>query len=348
MTTPATPQKRFFAAGAKKATTWGEAVALGAGFAFDIKEDGDPSNDQPYIPSAEADSPIALGGDLGPIPPVDFAPAFTMRYDPTALGILIAQLFGTAGTPGDEGEGAYMHTLVWADENIGKFSTFAVERRSSIFEVPTVKPYMLDFSIAEGFLEGSIGLRGNTFINTSTTNQATQMDALTYRNRDLKIKFSDISIKMNNQVDGALSGENVLEVSDLSIHYERPHDGIHGAGSESIIEPQENGKPIVTVALTFPRMDAVNAAYFASCVAKTPQKLQIEATSPSQIGSSYYFFRQYFPRMKFVPPVRHPFGDIITTEITLQMEKAATPPTGMGQTVPFITWLNARAADYLT
>ena len=51
---------------------------------------------------------------------------------------------------------------------------------------------------------------------------------------------------MNSQIAGDVSSETALEFSDMSIHYERPQDSVHKAGSASIIEPAENGHPIIT------------------------------------------------------------------------------------------------------
>lgn len=99
MSTPTYPSKRFFAAGAKKGSTWGTAVALGAGFGILIENDGNPSLKQPYQSHEDIDAIIPFNGDLGPVGACDFSPEFSMRYDPGAIGSLIAALFGAAGTP---------------------------------------------------------------------------------------------------------------------------------------------------------------------------------------------------------------------------------------------------------
>lgn len=349
MTIPTTPQKRFLAAGAIKAANgWGTATAMGDLNGMLIKEDGGLKITRPYQPANEADAPFVLEGDLGNIEPVDFAIGFSMRYDPTAIGVLIAQLFGTASPePTPVGYG-YAHTLQWKDHNYGQFVTFAIERPRKIFEVASAKVYSLDLSIADGFLEGSLGLRGNTLINDSAVNGFNQMDALTYRDKKNRIKFSQISVKMNAEVDGTLVEASALEVSDLSIHYERPHDALHAAGSPSIIEPMENGPPIITVTLNFPRMNDDNDEYFALFNAETEQKLEVCATGVLISGDGYnYNFTQQFPRMRIID-IDYPFDDIVPGSIILQAEQAAAVPTGLVYKRPCVYWRNKRSTNYLT
>ncbi len=350
MATPTIPQRRLLAAGAKNsAQIWGTAEALGAGYGLLLESDGGLARNQAYLPAKEADTPFVLEGDLGPIDPVDFAPAFTQRYDPGALGILIAQLFGTAGTPGAVGAG-FAHILKWKEHIDGQYSTFAIERPSKIFEVPSAKPYMLDLNIADGFLKGTIGLRGNTLINTSAVNTLTQMDALTYADRANRVKFSGLVVYLVNQSLAAdPDTTTAIELSDISLHLERPHDSPHKAGSESIIEPAENAQSIITITMTFPRMNAVNNAYFADFIAETEKKAYIWFTGAYISGSAGQKFELqfYFPRLRIIN-IEYPFDEIVPGTITLQAEEAASNPDGFGNAIPYLRIVNTRSTDYLT
>lgn len=344
--TPIIPQRRLLAAGAKKcASAWGTAEALGAGYGMLIEEDGGLARAQPYLPAAEADTPFPLEGDLGNIEPVEFAPAFTMRYDPGAIGILMAQLFGTAGGPTDLTQGAYGHKLQWADENYGEFATFCVERPSKIYEVSNAKPYMLDLTIADGFLKGALGLRGNTLITNSVLNTLTQIDALTYADRGNRIKFSQLSVYMEDQSGGSPISAGVIEVSDLSIHYERPQDAPHKAGSEYIIEPIENAAPIVTIDLTFPRMNTTNDDYFDDFIAETEKKMLLRFYGAT-LGIDEYRLELWFPRLRVIA-ADYAFDEVVPGHITLQAEEAVSIPTGMTYKRPWIYMVNTRSTDYI-
>jgi len=346
MSTPDIPQSRFMAAGAKRsAQVWGTAEELGAAYGFDLNSDGGLVRNQSYHPAGGQDTPFPSEGDLGPIDPVDFAPEFDLRYDPGAIGIVLAQLFGTAGEPAAAGNG-WRHTFQWALENYGEFCTFAIERRDKIFEVPSAKPYSFDLSVADGFIQGTLGLRGNTLINTSTVNEATEMDALTYANRGLRIKFSDLLAYLTYQTNGSNPDQTTaIEISDISMHFERPHDGLPGAGSQSIMEPSENGKPIITMDLTFPRMNSINDPYFADFIAETEKKACMWFHGPVLQGAQLYEFDFYFPRLRVIN-VEYPNDPVIPCTMTLQAEKADTY-TGFLSPYPYIRPVNLRTTDYI-
>ncbi len=348
MATPTIPERRLMAAGLKKSgQSWGTAEALGAGFGVLLESDGGLNRTQPYLPAMEADSPMVLEGDLGPIDPVVFAPEFTMRYDPGALGIAIALLFGTAGAPDNKGSGAYRHTFQWADENYGNFVTFALEKAAKILEVASAKPMSLDLSVADGLIKGSIGFIGNTLIDSSAVNTLTQMDALTYKDRGNRMKFTEAEVKMNSQIAGAVQSETALEVSDISIHYERPQDNPHKAGSAAIIEPAENAHPIITVDLNFPRMNTVNAAFFATdFIAELEQKMEIRITG-TLIGATFYrYIYLVFPRLRVIE-TEYTWDEVIPARIKLQAEEAAAAPTGFSYARPHAYLENTRSTDYL-
>lgn len=347
MAIPTTAQKRFFAAGAiKSAEIWGTAEtitqALGGML---IESDGGLVRSQAYHPANEADTPFVKEGDLGDIDPVDFAPGFFMRYDPGIIGVLIAQLFGTCGEPTAKGGDAYTQTIQWDNENDGEFCTFAIERRDKIFEVPSAKPYSFDLSVADGFLKGSIGLRGNSVVEGVVN---TDLDSITYKDRDNRIRFSQGMFDMNDQGEGDALAETDLIISDFSVHYERPIDGLHCAGGAGIVEPAQNGQPIITATLTFPRMSAINAAYFADFIAETEKKLRIEFTGIQMDPSAqHYNLRMFFPRMRIIN-IEYTFDEIVPATITLQAEEAAAAPSGMGLAIPYLMLANKRSSKYIS
>ena len=209
---------------------------------------------------------------------------------------------------------------------------------------------MLDLNIADGFLKGSIGLRGDSLINTSAVNTLTQMDALTYADRGNRIKFSGLTVYL---VDQSLAADpdttSAIELSDISLHLERPHDSPHKGGSESIIEPAENAHSIITITMTFPRMNTVNNAYFANFIAETEKKAYIWFAGAylNGVSGQKYEFQFYFPRLRIIN-IDYPFDEVVPATITLQAEEAASNPDGFGNTIPYLRIVNTRSTDYLT
>jgi len=339
-------EKRFLAAGAKKGVIWGTAEPMGANDGMLIDSDGGLVRSQAYHPAYESDTPFPSEGDLGLIDPIDFTPEFFMRYDPGSIGLLLAQLFGTTGTPSGAGIG-WKHIFLWDDEINGKFSNFAVERANKILEVPSAKPFSFDLSLADGFIKGSIGLRGNTLINDSSINDYTQMDALTYADTGHRVKIRHLTSYLTHQSNSDNPNQtDAIKISDISMHFERPMDGLHEAGSSSIIEPVQNGAPVITVSLTFPRMDIVNDAYFADFIAETEKKAQFEFLEPTGEAGKHYALAFWFPRLRVIN-VDYPFDEIVPCTMTLQAEKAASY-SGFTYPYPYMQLTNKRSTSYFT
>lgn len=348
MAIPDVPQKRLMAAGIRRGeSSWGTALALGAGYGVLLESDGGLNRTHPYLPANEADSPMALEGDLGPHDPVVFAPGFAMRYDPGTIGTALALLFGIAGDPTDNGNGAYGHQFQWADDNYGLFLTFALEKLSKIYEVPSAKPTAFDLSVADGLIKGTISLVGDQLKEDSSINTLTQMDALTYADRGNRMKFSQTVFKMNNQSAGNAAAESALEISNFNLHLERPHDSPHKAGSNFMIEPAETGASIMTIELMFPRMSSINNAYFADFKDEVEKKLDIKMMGAIIGGPSPYAMHFKFPRLRVIE-VEYTWDEIIPARIKLQAEEAASAPEGMDYTRVGLTFQNTRSTDYLT
>lgn len=350
MATPTGPERRFLAAGAKKASAWRTAVALGAGCGLNCKAISGFNPSRDLIVAQEVDLPMPKSGALNVYKPQDITIISDMLYSPGALGTLIAQLFGTAGTPTTVDTTARKHTFQWADSNNGKFSTVAVEFPSKIFECPSAKP--IEWSLksqAGGIVQSELKLRGTKVIDDSSVNTSTQMDALTYDERDNYVKYEVQSIKMNDESAGDVAGETALPVIAAEISYKRTgHDGIAVSGYSDIQEPAEAGFPDIRVKLKFPHFTSALAGYLAKAIAGTTQKMLIKYTHNVLAGVSteYYSMSLYFPRLRLLCPEAS-WDEIVSLGLELVAEEAAVAPTGMTYTRPYVVLVNKRTTDYL-
>jgi len=343
MATPTYPSKRFFRAGAIKGAEWGEEVVLTATSGILIENDGNPTLKQPYNSHDDIDAIMPLDGDLGPIGAIDFAPDFAERYDPGPLGSMIAALFGTCPVPT-----AGKSILDWADY-VSLFFTFAVERPGTIIEVPSAMPMKYGVKVAGGLLKGSIGLRGNTLVAAPTLNTPTVMAALGYVDKGNRIKLSEGVLRMNEEDGIALAPGDVLEVSDIDISYERTLDDVHGAGSESIIQPKEKAFKMI-VKVTLPRTSAANLAYLATFKEMTAQKMDITFTGGIATGEVHYSRVYGFPRLKLSAPPAAPLADIMTTVLTFEAEQSIITGGPLGMLThyrPYIEMVNKATTGYL-
>lgn len=350
MGTPTGPERRFLAAGAKKASVWRTAVALGAGCGLNCKAITGfvPSRD--LIVAEEVDNPLAKAGALNVYKSPEFTVVSDMLYSPGALGTLIAMLFGTAGTPTTLDTSARKHTFQWADSNDGLFGTVAVEFPSKIYECPSAKPieWVLK-SASGGLVQSELKLKGNKIIDDSSVNTATEMDALTYDERANYVKFEVQSVKMNDESGGNLSSESPLEVVSVEVSYKRQgYDSVNVSGYDDIKEPKEGGYPDIRVKLKFPHMDSVNAGYLAKALAETTQKMMISYVSTVLAGASteYYSMKLYFPRLRMLCP-EPSWEEIVSLGVELVAEEADTAPTGMSYKRPYVELVNKRTTDYL-
>ena len=356
MATPTGPARKLLAAGfSNKAagTAWATAVALGAGMGLNCKSVSGFNRSQDLLVAQEIDQPMPFSGSLDSIKPVDFTVTTDMLYAPGALGTAIAMLFGTAGAPtGPADTSAYTHIFQLADGIFGSYGTFALELPGKIWEAASVKP--LEWSLkssGSGFVTSELKMRGNTLIDTSAVNTLTQMDALTYDDKGTmgRVTFKQQVVKMNAESGADVSGTTALNSMGVEVSIKRSgFDGVVPAGASSILEPAEGGYPDIRVKLNFAHFDATNAAYLATAIAETPQKMTITYTGLVLAGAStaYHSMTLYFPRLRMLMPEAG-FDEIVKNGVELIAEEATAEPTGMSYHRPYLVIVNKRATDYM-
>lgn len=348
MATPSTPERRLLAAGLKKGSTWRTAVALGSGNEIRVRSIGGLVHSRDYSPGHYADTPFTATGVLTDVKAPDISIGGDLLYDPGALGTALALLFGTAGAPsGPTDTSAYTHTIQWADLVAG-FFTLAAEYPSIIYEAASVMPTEFGLKVGDGRIQFELKGRGNTVIDSSSTNAATQMDALTFGGQDTPVLFSHAAVKMNTASGADVAGTTALVVSGLDVSYKRNIDAVHGAGYDNIMQPRENGFPEIKVKLDFPRYATDNSGLQAAMIAGTLQKMSIVLTSPLLAGaaSAKYVMSLFFPSLRIVSQ-NASWDEIVKNGVELVAEQAASAPTGMSYARPYITMINKQSADYL-
>lgn len=354
MATPSSPSKRFYTCAAKQGSAWGTAAAVGATDGLFVTSDGNPQLKQEFKPFGGLDVVMPKDGDLGVAEAIDFSPEFTgdgcgLQYEMGANGSLIVALYGTSTSVTQQGgTTAYKHVIDWAD-TVTDFFTFVTERPGDIYEIPSCVPTKLSLKPGGGFLQGSIGLRGNYMNNTSSTNAATQVDAVTRAAEGGIIRFQDGVFLMNAQSgSGLASPTDAVVISDFEITLERNMDALQVLGGTYIAQPAESGF-VGTVKITLPHDTGTAATWFANYLAKTAQKATLTFTSTAEAGTAYpYTITFGFPRLmpKKAPDLK--LEDIINNGLEFQILEAASAPTGMtGHTRPYIEAVTKRATAYI-
>src|SRR5574343_683341 len=352
MATPTSPSKRFYTAALEQGPAWRTAAAVGAGDGLFVTSDGNLALKQEFKPFGGLNSIIAKDGDLGVSEAIDFSPEFSgdgcgLQYEMGANGSLIVGFFGTStSVTQQEATTAYKHVIDMANE-VTDFFTFVSERPGDIYEIPSCVPYKLTLKPGGGFLQGSIGLRGNYLNNTSAVNTATEVDAVTRAAEGGIIRFQDGVLWMNAQSGDALDSGDAVVISDFEINLERTIDALQVLGGTYIAPPAESAF-VGSVKITLPHDTGTAATWFANYLAKTAQKAAFTFTSASDAGTGHkYSFTIAFPRLmpKFAPDVK--LEDIINNGLEFLVLEAAAAPTGMtGHTRPYLEGMNKRTTAY--
>jgi len=288
--------------------------------------------------------------DIGNINPSDFGLDFDYRWDGLE-NILLAMLMGTAAAPVPQtSPTAILHALSLKDSAVGIFGTYAVEKGAKIHVVPSFKVLKGTFSLSSGLIKAAFNLHGDKLIDNSTI--ITAMTAVTYpANVHHRAKYSQAVFRMNAQGGDALAAPgDVIKPKDFTLEIERKMDAEHVASSQTIIEPLENDKPAVKLTMNFPRMDAVNAAYFAAWTAAiaTEKKADIVITGPIIASTFAYYLKFEMPRL-IIEDVEYADSKIIPAKIVLRSVVADVHPTGMDDlTLPvYIGLMNTRTTNLL-
>lgn len=351
MATPTSPSLKEHAAAFKKATTWGTEVAVAAGNGLVIMNDGGVQLRRTYQPLQEIDAPVHRGGDLDVNDPVDFQPTFNCRYDPGALGTMLAAVFGTDAVTTPGGTSPRLHTMTWADNVRGIFGSFCVERPGKIYSVPSVKVMGVAFALQNGRLVGTLKCRGNNVIDDSAVNSATQMDAVTatapFGDR---LRWAEGAVRMNAEGGATLVGTTPLAaINSLEFEFNRNFDAEHGLGDVNLIEPEESDIDDIFVRIGFSRFNAENAAFFSTFKTEAYQKMMITFKNPTAIETTYFpEYNFYFPSLKVVEFIPGPQSGVVPASMTLRARMASAAPTGMtGFTRPGLTIQNTITTGYL-
>lgn len=357
MATPTKSGGRYYAAAFKQKATdvWDNTpIAVGAGDEPFLSSDGSPELKQEFKPFGGLNMNIPKDGDLGPSDAIDFSPEFSgegcgLQYEMGANGSLIAALFGTMTAPAAQGgTAAYKHVFDWAAEGADLF-TFAAERPNDIIEIPSCVPLKLSLKPGNGFLQGSITMRGNHLNNTSTANTATRLDAVTKAAEGKIIRFQDGVFRMNAEAGDALDSGDDLTLVDFGIDLERVKNARHALGGAHIALPGELKTLVGSLKIKIANDTGAGATWMAAFLAKTAQKATLTFTSAELAAAGYpYSITIGFPRLmlKSAPPRK--LEENMDIELEFLILEAAAAPTGMtGHVLPYLEAINLRTSAYV-
>lgn len=340
---------REFVVALKKAAVWHTPVECGAGNGLLILADGinvsiaaelDNSAGQLWISDADAGLQTITGNLDG-----------FMRYE--GFDVALALLLGTAGVPTKVGlTDAYSNSYLLASKIDGLFATIAMKKlASAIWELPTVKIVSVKISGEMNKpLKISFGIIGDKLDRDSAVNLVATMATVTVPNCKRIFMDKNTVFRMNDQSAIALAVGDKIYPSSFELTFTRPMDSEPVAGQDGVSEPADNGFPVATLSLKFPRHNTASDAFFDDWSAYTSKKADITFTGPVIEAGFNYLFRVTMPHLKIDDPEATVSGPgKIPFSMKCNLLGAAAAPAGMaGLTAPLkVDVVNKRITDPL-
>lgn len=353
---------------AKKAATWGTAVAAGAGDGFlslptGIKRTAEVLTDDSlgqFFTAGATPGGVKVEGDI---------PQY-LRFD--GCDLFLALFMGVAGVPSTVGVTGKGYIYKWLANNDGMFCTFVKHLKNYIAETPSLK-------IAGITIKGEVGKPlqlivnaiGNDVITNSAINTTTTFNSVTILETGNRVNFGQGCFRMNAQTGAdfvggaittpatlatALAGGDTIFPSSFEMTAKRKMEGVYGqyktafAGNtqDVIDEPTNAGQPEITLKLQFPRHTAVTRLDDLGNDVRKKMDVTFLGSAIAG-GTAYRTFRLQFPHLMMTSVDVQDEAGIIKEPVEFLVLPATTAPTGMtGITDPFwISGTNTRATNPL-
>lgn len=341
-------------AGVKIASTWGTAVACGAGnsFAGEIS----PSFNVSEITSRQIGSGAymlssATRGSV--IPTVSLTADLGYRNN---CDVLLAQFMGTSGAPTEVtvGQSDYKHTVTFNSTLNAKYVTLAFESSSAtVMEFPTCAVTSIGIATTgvPGYLDFTAELLANTVELSSATNTNATLANCTFTEGVPELVAVDLvdKFRTNNQSAAAVGSGDQYNITGFNLALNRPQEIIPEIkGSAGNSAPL--GTDLFDGTLSVDVKELADHAYYTIWSAETARKALIEIEG-TQIGTgTNKRFSIYLPRLVLVTEPQYALTDQGTNTLSMEFRllKAATAPTGMtGSTYPYFEIVNGLSTSLL-
>lgn len=318
---------------AKLATTYGTAVALGSGNGFRAKsftysDEWEQGKDMGMTNNAQYNETTVVGNFLG-----RFEFTLDLKYD--GLDLLLANYFGTAGTPGGANPYSYSYSPKTAHSTfitLGMYDGIKTHEWDSAF-FESLKVKQTAGHVLEGTLKGFGRKRTENSATNASLSSVTEPSTIQF----VQSYASVIDYK------GAAKASSLaaMEIIDWEFEYKRDWTILYSDAAPYMRQPTAG-------ALT--------------CLGKIT--IPYEATTLSQTAGSGAIYKLYLKHvatastleMNFgFPSVRYPnfdqnVKDRGATTLTLDVDasaKAYSAPSGLALVAPYISGYNGNSADPL-
>lgn len=338
-------------AGLEIATTWGTAVAAGAGDKLVCE----------INPSFNTNTLVARAIGSGAYMSANFTrgtyiPTWSLTGDAgyrNNMDKLIAVLWGTSPAPSEvtNPNNDWKHTITFNTTLNAKYVTFAYETSTATtIEAPTaaVRSFGLRTTSVPGYLEWTAELLGNKAEFSSSTNTNATLANVTNTDTELVAVDFDDDFWIDDQSSGALASGDQYNITGFDFSFTRPQDiipEIKGAAGHSA--PVASGLAEGTFNVTVKEL--ADHTYFTVWSAETAKKASINVEG-TQIGAgTNKAVVLYIPRLILVQEPQYALTSEGTNTLALNFNiaVASANPTGMTSTYPYWEITNGLATSLL-
>lgn len=340
-------------AGVKIASTWGTAVACGAGNS--LSAEITPNFNVTEITARQIGSGNYMLNNVtrgSVVPTVSLTADLGYRNN---CDIILAQFLGTAAAPNEInlGEGDYLHELFFNPLLNQKYLTLAFETASAnVMEFPTLAANSITIASTSvpGYIDFSADMVASGVELNSATNTNVTLANCTYTEGTpelVAVDYSD-SYQTNDESDSAVGGGDQYNITGFQLQMSRPQEVIPEIRGQ-VGNPAPIGTNLFDATFNVDVKELVDHTYYTIWSAETSRKaaLVIEGT---QIGAgANKRFGIYLPRMVLVTEPQYALTDQGTNKLSLQFRvlKSAGAPTGMSDAYPYIEIVNTLSTSLL-
>jgi hypothetical protein len=335
------------------ATTWGTAVAAGAGDRlageFNLSFNGTTLDARTVGSGQIMRSNFARGTY---IPTLSYTGDLGYR---NGCDTIIAAFMGTSPVPTvvTVGQGDNRHTITLNPTMNARYVSFGyTDTDSTSQEIPTasVRSIGIQSTGVPGYVDFTAELLGNQVVFPGTTNTFAAIAATTFTEGTPELVATDFSdaYRTNAQSGGSIASGNLYSITSFSFNMSRPQDLIPEIkGSAGHSAPISTGVAEGTFSITVKEL--ADQAYYTIWLNETAQKASIDIQG-TQIGTgTNKSFKLFLPRLLLVgEPQYAPTGDGVNPlTLNFTIAAASSNPTGMTSIYPYFEITNTLATSLL-
>jgi hypothetical protein len=329
--------------------SWGVAVAVSRGHYFNSTAG---LRATPARVNDEAFGQAFLGrGDLGDHAALDLQWVGRSRYDDWSYQ-LDALAMGSPGaaTISDSTSGqttSYTHQLDLAVNNNGLGVTIAVDKSRFVHEIPSAKVIGFSEAVGDGgVIDKTFRFIGNKATNISSTNINSTVAGASFPALSNRVFRNQGIFRMNVQGGSGLAAGDAVKAETIELTFERPQDAPFVFGQDYVHTPDDNGWPVIRLAVTYPRMTQTSADSLEAAMRTNPvYKADLTYTGANINSIDTYKKLYQFPALELDEIVHDVEGpNQVKPRAVFSAKLAASSPTGMAFVNPMrLTYTNTNS-----